>query len=89
MERMNKEIRDREKVMRGLKVEDTPILKRIQIYHNFIRPHESLKGKTPADLAGIRVGGENKWPTMIQDVSLERHPTIVNRENDELDPTER
>jgi len=42
MERMNGEIRDREKVMRGLKRKDTPILKGIQIYHNFIRPHEAL-----------------------------------------------
>ena len=81
MERMNGEVRDREKVMRGLKVVDTPILKGIQIYHNFIRPHESLKGKTPADLAGIRMKGEDKWLTIIQNATLERYPTKVNREN--------
>ena len=69
MERMNGEIRDREKVMRGLKRSDTPILKGYQIYHNFIRPHEALNGKTPADLAGIKVGGENKWLTLIQNAS--------------------
>ena len=69
MERMNGEIRDREKTMRGLKVKDTPILKGIQIYHNFVRPHESLNGKTPADLAGIKVQGENKWLTLIQNAS--------------------
>ena len=40
MERLNGEIRDREKVMRGLKKTDTPILKGYQIYHNFIREHE-------------------------------------------------
>jgi putative transposase len=60
MERMNGEVRDREKVMRGLKVVDTPILKGYQIYHNFIRPHEALDGRTPADLAGIHVQGKNK-----------------------------
>ncbi len=69
MERMNGEIRDRERTMRGLKVKDTPILKGIQIYHNFVRPHESLNGKTPADLAGIKVLGENKWLTLIQNAS--------------------
>lgn len=33
MERLNGEIRDREKVMRGLKTKDTPILKGYQIFH--------------------------------------------------------
>jgi transposase-like protein len=66
MERMNGEIRDREKTMRGLKTMDTPILKGYQIYHNFVRPHEALKGQTPADLCGIEVKGENKWVTLIQ-----------------------
>jgi transposase-like protein len=69
MERMNGEIRDREKVMRGLKTTNTPVLKGYQIYHNFIRPHEALDGRTPADLAGIKVKGENKWLTLIQNAS--------------------
>jgi putative transposase len=73
MERMNGEVRDREKVMRGLKRMDTPILKGVQIYHNYIRPHEGLNGDTPADRAGIRVRGENKWVTLIQNAS--RHAT--------------
>ncbi len=37
MERMNGEIRDREKTMRGLKKKDTPILTGYQIFHNYIR----------------------------------------------------
>jgi transposase-like protein len=66
MERLNGEIRDREKVFRGLKKADTPILTGYQIFHNYVRPHEALEGKTPADCAGIRVEGENKWLTLIQ-----------------------
>ena len=66
MERMNGEIRDREKVMRSLKSPDTPILKGLQIYHNFLRLHEALGGQTPAEKAGIKVEGENKWLTLIQ-----------------------
>jgi transposase-like protein len=69
MERLNGEVRDREKVMRGLKREDTPILKGYQIFHNYIRPHEALKGETPADRCGIKVKGENKWLTLIQNAS--------------------
>jgi len=66
MERMNGEVRDREKVMRGLKKEDTPILKGYQIFHNYIREHEGLNGKTPAEVCGVEVKGENKWITLIQ-----------------------
>jgi len=69
MERFNGEIRDREKVMRGLKREDTPILTGYQIYHNYIRPHEALEGKTPAEACGIKVEGKNKWLTLIQNAS--------------------
>lgn len=69
MERMNGEIRDREKVMRGLKRSDTPILKGVQIFHNYIRPHEGLDGRTPAEVAGIVVKGEDKWKTLIQNAS--------------------
>jgi putative transposase len=69
MERMNGETRDREKVMRGLKNMDTPILKGYQLFHNYIRPHEGLQGKTPAEAAGISVEGANKWITLIQNAS--------------------
>ncbi len=66
MERMNGEIRDRERVMRTLEKADTAILSGMQLYHNYIRPHEALKGKTPSEAAGIKVEGENKWLTLIQ-----------------------
>jgi putative transposase len=69
MERLNGEIRDREKTMRGLKRRRTTILQGMQVYHNFIREHEGLKGKTPAEACGIEVEGENKWLTLIQNAS--------------------
>lgn len=69
MERINGEIRDREKTMRGLKKKDTPILEGYQIYHNYIRPHESLDGKTPSQACGIEIKGDNKWITLIQNAS--------------------
>jgi hypothetical protein len=70
MERMNGEIRDREKVMRGLERKDSPILTGYQLFHNYIRPHMALDGKTPAEMAGVIVEGENKWRTLIQNASL-------------------
>jgi len=66
---MNGELRDREKVVRGVKKGDSPLLTGLQIYHNFIRPHMGLNGETPAEKAGIRVEGKNKWLTLIQNAS--------------------
>lgn len=66
---MNGEIRDREKTMRGLKTKETPLLSGYQIFHNYIRPHEALDGKTPAEACGIQIQGENKWKTLIQNAS--------------------
>ena len=66
MESFNGEVRDREKVMSGLKKADTPIIKGYQIYHNYLRPHEGLDGRTPAEVRGIKIEGENKWITLIQ-----------------------
>src|SRR5208283_4593423 len=78
MERMNGEIRDREKVMRGLERKDSSILTGVQIYHNYIRPHMALEGKTPAEAAGIKVEGENKWLTLIQNASTPK-PQVLRR----------
>lgn len=63
---MNGEIREKEKTMRGSKRQNTPILKGYQIYHNYVRLHEGLDGKSPADVSGIKIERENKWITLIQ-----------------------
>ena len=69
MERLNGEIRDREKVVRGLKKNDSPLIDGYQIYHNYIRPHMGLNGKTPAEKCGITIQGKNKWKTLIENAS--------------------
>jgi len=61
IERLHGTVREREKVMRALKKEETPIVEGHRIYYNFIRPHMSLDGKTPAEVAGLDLGlGQNK-----------------------------
>jgi hypothetical protein len=52
--------------MSGLKKMNTPILAGYQIYHNYVRPHEGLNHKTPADVCDIKIEGKNKWMTLIQ-----------------------
>jgi len=66
MERFNGEFRDREKVMRGIKKVDSIVFDGYQIYHNYVRPHMGLDGKTPAEVCGIKIEGDNKWKTLIQ-----------------------
>jgi len=63
---MNGEIRDRGRVMRTLEKPDSPILTGYQLFRNYMRPHTALNGKTPADMACIRIKGQNKWMTIIQ-----------------------
>jgi len=69
VERLNGTIREREKVMRGLKQEESAqkILEGFRAYYNFIRKHQSLRGKTPAEMANIDLGLEgNKWLELIR-----------------------
>jgi hypothetical protein len=62
----NHTIRKREKIMRGIKRDDTPISPINRIYYNFIRPHMGLDGATPAEAAGIGISGENKWMSILR-----------------------
>ena len=59
-------VRHREKVVRGLKKEDSVILTGLRIYHNHVKPHLGLEGKTPGEVAGIHIEGNNPWKTIIQ-----------------------
>jgi hypothetical protein len=66
--------------VRTLEKPDTAILTSMQIYHNYIPPHQALKGKTPAEVAGIKVEGENRWLTLIQNAGQSenaKHKTRV------------
>jgi len=35
------------------------------VYYNFLRPHSSLGGKTPAEVAGIELDLPNRWESLI------------------------
>lgn len=59
VEKLHGTKRDREKVMRGLKTDETPIVPMQDIYYNHVRPHQGLEGKTPAEKAGIGVTEQN------------------------------
>ena len=56
--------------MRGVKTEDSIIFDDSQIYHNYVRSHMDLDGKTPVEACGIEIQGDNKWKTLIQNAKM-------------------
>lgn len=57
-------IRGIEKVMRALDNGESAkkIIDGLKVYYNFIRPHQGLDGKTPAEVAGINLELKgNRW----------------------------
>src|SRR3989338_439411 len=67
MERLNGTIRDRIKTMRGMdSLESSEAMTNaFQNYYNFIQVH-SVLGKTPAEQAGIGIGGRNRWKALLE-----------------------
>jgi transposase-like protein len=70
IERWHGTLKDRTKVMRGMKSLDTAraILDGWLVYYNFFRPHESLNDKTPAEVAKIKFPYQN-WLDVVKSQS--------------------
>jgi putative transposase len=67
IERLHVTLKDRTKPMRGLGEMGTAkvLLDGWNVHYNFVRPHQSLKGKTPAEVAGSNIHIENGWKDLI------------------------
>ncbi len=69
IERLHGSQRERLKVMRGVNNKKAleSKMESWKTYYNFVRPHEALGGKTPAEASGINVvNGSNKWSELIK-----------------------
>ncbi|MBU3913417.1 MAG: DDE-type integrase/transposase/recombinase [Nanoarchaeota archaeon] len=71
VERMHNTIRHRTKTFRGFhgSLESAyALMKGIEIYYNFIKKHEALKGKTPSELAipSLKFETPNRWLELIK-----------------------
>ena len=66
IERFHSTLKQRTKIMRGLKTPESArvILDGFLINYNFFRPHMSLKRKTPAEVAGIKRPVRN-WEELV------------------------
>ena len=67
IERFHGTLKDRTKVLRGFKTLDTAelLLEGFLIHYNFFRPHMTLQGKTPAEVAGIKLSFKT-WAEFIR-----------------------
>lgn len=79
IERYNQDIDDRIKIMRNFGsfkgAEDFLNLKRI--IHNFVNPHMQLKGKTPAEAAGINLNlKRKKLLNLIKKYAKNKHHSL-------------
>ncbi len=73
IERYHSTFRERDKVMRGFKSEATTqrYLDNWATFYNFVRPHQSFNGMTPAFMAGIDIGNErNRWLGLLKSSSI-------------------
>ena len=61
IERFHGTLKDRLKVMRGLKSPETAhfLIKGWLVFYNYFRPHEGLDGKTPAEAARVKLPFRN------------------------------
>ena len=66
IERFHGTLKDRTKPMRGLVSPDTQVLRGFQIHYNFLRPHTSLGGHTPAESAQVCLPFENGWGDLVR-----------------------
>lgn len=52
--------------MRGLKMPNTSITTGYQLFHNYLKSHETLNGKTHAEKCSIVIEEENRGKMLIQ-----------------------
>jgi len=72
VERLHGTKRERLKVMRGLDRDESAqeFVEADRLYYNFLRPHQALNGKTPAEAANINLElGQNRWESLIKKAS--------------------
>jgi len=78
VERLHGTLKDRTKPMRGLKsFESTKsILEGYTVHYNCVRPHQSLGGKTPAQVA--RMNAPNSWKGLIEEATKHEAKLLIN-----------
>ena len=81
VERLHGTLKDRIKPMRGLKEMKTvsTLLDGWVVHYNYVRSHQTLKGRTPAQASGIEI--EDNWHTLVNNAI--KHKTRKEMEQQE------
>jgi transposase-like protein len=84
VERMHGTVKDRTRVMRGLKNFESAksLLEGFTIHYNFVRPHQSLNGKTPAQAA--RTQAPRTWRGLIEEATRYEAQLLAKTTNPEI-----
>jgi transposase-like protein len=71
VERLHSTLKDRLKPTRGLKDFETvkTLLDGWVVHYNYVRKHQSLKGKTPAQASGLKI--PNDWNVLVKEATKE------------------
>ncbi len=73
VETLNGSVRHREVVMRAMDHKESAqtLMDAMRIYHNYIRMHQGLHGRTPTQASGIKMEGDNnnRWITLLRNAS--------------------
>jgi len=75
VERLHGTVRERDKVMRGMKGKETAtaLMEGLKNYYNFLRPHMGIENEIPAQKAGLDLElGRNKWLSIIRKGAITR-----------------
>jgi transposase-like protein len=69
VERLHGTLKDRIKPTRGLKGEETvrTLLEGWVVHYNYVRKHQTLRGKTPAQASGIEM--KNDWHVLVKEAT--------------------
>lgn len=67
IERLHGTLKDMLRARRGMDSETKTeaMLEGWFVYYNFLRPHNALNGKTPAEVVGIKLDLTNRWESLI------------------------
>ena len=82
VERLHSTLKDRLKPTRGLKDEKTvrTLLEGWIVHYNYVRKHQTLKGRTPAQASGIDI--KNDWHLLVKEAT--KHDTLSDSKIEEL-----
>ena len=88
VERLHGTLKDRTKPMRGLEsFESTKaMLEGFAIHYNYVRPHQSLHGKTPAQ--ATRMQAPNNWKNLIEQATKHEAELLAKATRHEIEAKE-